>query len=198
MRLDEIKSYFNHMRTYLESPQRPIDEGEHIDEKKEFYRSIFENHLPFLLYTSTCLAIVISLEVEIKEFFQRLFDKFSLNCYFNDRRGRGSFVEKFKKYSEKVANLSISYSQVTLEDVQEIFEIRNCLVHAGGDLDNFKKKNIIERFFCKNNLNYPENNQLMIDKKIIDIFIKHASRFLEEIYDAAHQKYHENRQRQSV
>lgn len=84
------------------------------------------------------------LEQELRGISQALRDTLKLPLSFNDIAG--SLIERFRKYAIGLAGLPVHLGDADWQDILAVYESRNCLVHAGGDLHAFAKAEVIRAF----------------------------------------------------
>jgi hypothetical protein len=59
---------------------------------------------------------------------------------------KGSALERFIAYSEKVCGLKSVYDDMVKQNLVAIIEIRNCIVHNSSCIEGFSKQQVIENF----------------------------------------------------
>ena len=59
---------------------------------------------------------------------------------------KGDLLGRFKVYSQKVINLNFNFSSRMWQNINAIYELRNCFVHNNGSLTNFGKSNVIKEY----------------------------------------------------
>ena len=180
-RLSDLVKFLEHMELYLEEDKKWFREEGHVDLDIE-YKPLLENTIPSILYSSVTLAIIIQLEVYLRQFCRNLETRFSLKLSLNDLSG--STIEKFRRYSENVSELKIPFKRVSWEDVLGMFEIRNCLIHQDGDMNNFPKQTVVRSFFQRHNIEFPNDFKLKMDKRVCELVLELATAFVEDIYEA--------------
>lgn len=97
----------------------------------------------------------------------------------------GSILERFRSATSKVANLSFDPQKSSWEEVIGLFEVRNCLVHAGGNLAEFSKASVIRAFASRHAAPKILNEIMLIDSDMSKLALAIASAFLNEIYRVA-------------
>src|SRR5213594_4427810 len=86
----------------------------------------FAETFPEILYASVITAAVSFLEREVRAFTDALREACSSPLGARDLSG--AWLERFRKYCEKIALLPVGLTDAEWEDVKGVVEVRNCLV----------------------------------------------------------------------
>jgi hypothetical protein len=103
---------------------------------------------------------------------------------------KGDLLERFKTFSLKILNSTFDFNSQLWQDIVGLYEIRNCLIHNNGSLDNFGKHKTIESFikrnrsFCKNENNFIEitHKACLLGLNIVDTFYDAITSFAFECF----------------
>jgi hypothetical protein len=142
-RLGEIEQFSEYMGLYLKNEAKYFREEAHVDLEIE-YLPLFAETFPPILYSSLIISAAIVTELEMRGYADTLRKARGLELGLNDFSG--SMLERFRAYAGKLTQLPIDWSRARWEDVVGLFEIRNCLVHSGGNLREFGRANVVRAF----------------------------------------------------
>lgn len=157
--------------------------GAIAEDRIDLYKHLYTQ----LVCESFIISCVIFLEQEIKIFSEGLMFTLSLNLNMSDLRG--SLLERFKKYCQNMANLNLDFSSKKWQDITAIMEIRNCLVHNSGLIDDFTKINVIKTFAKRYGTPCICEGRLHLSDDTLLITLKILRNFNEKIHDAALRKF---------
>lgn len=147
----------------------------------------FDEVFPDILYSSFITAVVSFFERELRDFTDCLREASSSSIGVGDLSG--SWLERFRKYCEKVAHLSLAVDKIEWENIRSVIEVRNCVVHTGGSLFDFQGRATIEAFVRRHKLVLSEFGLLNADLKLSRCVLEIVKKFIEYIYKAADNKY---------
>ena len=148
---------------------------------------LYKELYPSDVYQAIFIASTIFLERQI-----RLFSKYievALNLKLGIGDISGSLLEKFNKYYEKVANMDIKCDVSVWKNIKGIFEIRNCLIHCSGNLDDFSRKSVVIEFAKIHGTPIIEYSWIRIKEETINLVFKVISEFISGIYDSALERF---------
>jgi len=149
--LQEIKDFLKEFQKYIEVTNVHLKEGKFIGYDQETLESMkvnFEYSHGDILRKSTIISLYIMLELELGKFCQ-IFKKHS-KSKLSLGDFKGDILEGFKKYAVKVMNLNFDFNSQVWQYIVGIHELRNCLVHNGGVIEDYNKKAVIEDFVRRN------------------------------------------------
>jgi len=181
-RLDDLERFREHVDAFLLRETKHLEEEAHPVPEVESL-PLFAEAFPPILHSSVIISSVILLEQEMRGYSVALLDAIASDLKFNDLSG--SVLERFKTVVTKVAKLPLDTKDLTWEDVVGVFEIRNCLVHAGGSLTDFSRASTVKAFSGRHGTPDCSGDMLTIDTCTSKVTLKIASAFLEGIYDVA-------------
>lgn len=181
-KINDLEQFSNHMNWYLINEAKYFDEEAHPDITREFL-PLFSQTFPPILHSSLIISTVILLEQEMRGYTAALLEALGSHLRLNDLAG--SVLERFRTVSTKIVQLNFNQKTLGLEDVNAIFEIRNCLVHANGVLTTFQKASIIRDFSKRHETPDINSDILKITSSTSDLVVHIASSFLYEIYNSA-------------
>lgn len=181
-RLNDLEQFREHMEAFLRREQTYFVEEAHPDLELEFL-PLFAETFPPILHSSVVISTAILLEQEMRGFSGALIDALGLKLKFNDLSG--SVLERFRTLVVKVASLDLNPNQVPWDDMVGLFEIRNCLVHAGGSLSEFQRAPTVHAFASRHGTPDCSDTVMTISAETSELVLRIASRFLDSIYDLA-------------
>ncbi len=180
-RLQEFEQFREEMDAFL-SREKTYFEEAHADLRIDFL-PLFAETFPPILHSSIIISVAILLEQEMRGFCGALIDALGLKLKFNDLSG--SVLERLRTLTTKVALLELDPLEVRWDDVVGLFEIRNCLVHAGGQLLDFQRAPTLRAFASRHGTPECSDTSIRIDAATSKVALKIASDFLDGIYNVA-------------
>lgn len=182
MRLDELLGYLRHMDEFIRKfDKRKFEKQGQLPTDNEFY--LFKKPFPALLHASFVIALAILVEGELKTYCQLLKHHMSLRLNLIDIRG--STLDAFNKFCNKVAYIDTGLTERNWQDIRGFWEIRNCLVHRGGDITDFNKSNVVRDFIHRNNHPTLDGEVLELSRESSELMINLVHDFIDRIYSAA-------------
>ncbi len=185
-RIEDIENFLEQTSSAYQRELTWLEEEGHVDLDIEFV-PLFAETLPPILYMSVVIAATSLLEQELRGISQALRKTLELPLSFNDIAG--SLIERFRKYAIGLAGLPVNLQQSDWQDILAVYEIRNCLVHAGGDLGAFAKADVIRTFAQRRQLTVCRDERLELEKATAEAIARVIFVFLEAVYDAALVKF---------
>jgi hypothetical protein len=185
MTLAELQQFLNVVDKYLRNTATRLKgKYNHFGDDRS---SVFEEAFPQILYASVITAVVSFLERESREFADALREASS--CAVGLRDLSGAWLERFRKYCEKVARLDLGLTDAEWEDIKGVVEVRNCLVHSGGWLPDFQGRATVEAFARRHQCNLSDRDDLHADLHLAQVVLESMRVFTERIYRVALDKY---------
>ena len=185
MRVDDLRAYLSSVEDFLrESSARWMGErSTHgIDEAY-----VYEESFPSILYSTVIAAAVGLLERDLRRFAERVRQAEGLSLSL--RELSGSWLDRFLIYTDKVARIDVALSPQLVEDTRAVVEVRNCLVHCGGELAECQGRRVIEAFVGRKGLGLIASDVLRADRQLADAAINIVSTFIDTCYDSALRAY---------
>jgi hypothetical protein len=99
---------------------------------------------PDITRKSFIVSLLISLDSQMTNYCQHLQKCEQQKIKWNELKG--SALERFIKYSEKLCSLNPIASDDVKQKIRSLIELRNCIVHNDSCLDGFSKAAAIESF----------------------------------------------------
>ena len=180
-KLEEIEKFREHFERFLEQ-EREYFEGAHTDLQIE-YLPLFADTFPPILHSSIIISVAVLLELEMGGYCAALREGLNLDLRLGDLAG--NILDRFKAYTARVARLDVDFIKARWEDTVGIFEIRNCLVHSGGNLGEFSRASVIRTFAAHHNTPTCEADRLRIGPETSSVVLSIATDFLHVIYNNA-------------
>ena len=137
-KIDEIVHFHSELESLINKEKTVLgDVNVEYDDNPELYnrKFHFDNTLEQNLRMSIIVNLVTFLEVELQNFCSNLQTALNLKIKYNEIKG--TILEQFKTYTNKVGDLEIDFSSSTYQRVKNIIELRNCIVHYEGIIENF-------------------------------------------------------------
>lgn len=185
-RIEDIEKFLEHTDSAFQRELKWVDEEGHVDLNLEFV-PLFAETLPPILYMSVVIAAASVLEQELRGISHALRETLKLPLSFNDISG--SVIERFRKYAIGLAGLPVNLQEPEWQDILAVYEIRNCLVHTGGELHAFAKADAIRSFAKRRQLTMCQDHRLTLEEKSAKTIARVIYSFLEEVYEAALVKF---------
>ena|SRR5882672_2688106 len=177
-RLNELEQFREYMNSFLLREKTYFEEA-HVDLRQEFV-PLFAETFPPILHSSIIISTAILIEQEMRGYCGALIDALNLKLKFNDLSG--TVLERLRTLVTKVAQLELDPVEVRWDDTVALFEIRNCLVHAGGQLTEFQRASTVRAFAARYGTPACADTFMSIDSKTSDLALQIASDFLDGIY----------------
>lgn len=133
------------------------------------------------------IASIIFLERQIRSFSRGLKIGLDLGLGLGDLSG--SLLERFQKYCEKVAKLDLTLDDFEWQNIKGIVEIRNCLVHCSGNLNEFSRKSVVMEFAKRHGTPSIEDSWIRIKEETVNVVLKVMREFVESIYKSALERF---------
>lgn len=185
-KIEGLEKFLEHVDGFIARETKYYEEDAHVDLEMEFL-PLFAETFPPILHSSLIISTAILLEQEMRGYSTALLDAIRSDLKFNDLSG--SVLERFLSVISKVAKLPVDHGQLMWDDVVGLFEIRNCLVHAGGNLVGFQRAAAIKAFSARNGTPNFADDSLLVDSATSQFVLKVAMSFLEGIYDLALERF---------
>jgi hypothetical protein len=147
----------------------------------------FADTFPEILYASVITAVVSFLERESRAFTDVLREACSSPLGARDLSG--AWLERFRKYCEKIALLPLRLTDAEWDDLKGVVEVRNCLVHSGGWLPDFQGHSAVEAFAQRHRLLLSDGDYLRADLRLAQVVLERIKAFIEQIYRVALERY---------
>ena len=109
--------------------------------------SLIADMFPDITRKSFIVTLLIALDDQFKVYCEILKGATGQKLKWNELKG--SALERFTTYSEKVCGLKSVCDDLVRQKVAAIIEIRNCIVHNNSSIEGFSKKQVIESFSKK-------------------------------------------------
>jgi hypothetical protein len=189
--VDEIRSYLNEVHKFIEITNIHLQNDKIKGYDKDTLEDMkynFEHTHGDILRKSIIISIIILLESGI-DIYCRDFQKY-MKLKISFKELKGDLLERFKIYSQKILNSSFDFSSQLWQDIVGLYEIRNCIIHNNGLLDNFGKRTLIE-VFIKRNKRFEitdsdfidiTHNGCLLGLDIVDTFYKAITEFAFDLF----------------
>jgi hypothetical protein len=106
--------------------------------------ALISDIFPDITRKSFIVTLLIALDDQFKTYCEILRAATGQKLKWNDLKG--SALERFITYSEKVCGLPPVCDDSTRQLLEGLIEVRNCIVHNNSALEGFSKAKIIQRF----------------------------------------------------
>ncbi|WP_339249087.1 hypothetical protein [Paenibacillus sp. FSL P2-0136] len=155
--LQEIRLYAKLVEEHLEEQIHLVNQRYAIDSSMEdTWESIFDGRfeeihkysgLPGILRNSLLVSIFSYFENQLVLLIKSIQINNNIELNLSDLRGTG--VEKTQIYLRKICGVDISFDSKNWQYVKNAIQIRNCIVHNGGDIEEYSKKTELRRIIGK-------------------------------------------------
>jgi hypothetical protein len=198
-RIEDLKGYYGEVNQLIENKKATlalIQVDYHHNTELFNRKLLFENIIEANLRSSVIVSLVSLLEVEL----QRICNAFkkSLLLKISHSDFKGTIIDQFKIYLTKVVMISYNFGATEFESIREIIELRNCLVHYEGVIEDFYGRKF-DRVKTLKNLNQKfssiqviDDEYVYLDKEACLNCINVVERFLHEIYLAILKSFPQN------
>lgn len=181
----ERLSHLEQFREYLDCHLRAESEymsSLHSDLEIDMI-PLFAETFPPILHSSIITSTVSLVELELRGYCEAMRTSLGLVLRMNELSG--SLLERFWRYCTKVAGLSLDPDALRWSDLVSLFELRNCLVHTGGDLASFWAESTLRSFAGEHGTPMIENDHLVLNSATSVLGLGIASEFLDRLFDIA-------------
>nr|WP_295924652.1 hypothetical protein [uncultured Dyadobacter sp.] len=137
-RIQDLKGYYGEINQLIESKKATlalIQVGYHQNTELYNRKLLFENIVEANLRSSVIVSLVTLLEVELQRICNAFKKSLSLKISHSDFKG--TIIDQFKLYLTKVVMINYNFGTTEFESIREIIELRNCLVHYEGVIEDF-------------------------------------------------------------
>jgi hypothetical protein len=187
MQLDELKVYLNEVNSFIKTFHTNLqsDKMKGLDIKTfENLKYHFEHTQGEILRKSIIISTVILLESEIDIYCKDFRKHKKITIGYNDFKG--DLLDKFKIFSSKLLQSDFNFQGITWQDIVGLYEIRNSLIHNGGNVTDFGKRKTIESFIRRNkSFEIDDNERVCISHQSCLVSIKIVETFFNELTDFA-------------
>jgi hypothetical protein len=189
--VEELKSYLNEVHKFIEVTHLHLQndkikgyDSNTLETLKYHYEYTHGDILRKSILISTIILLESGIDIYCKDFQERQ----KLKVGYKDLKG--DLLDRFKFYSLKVLNSNFDFKSRLWQDIGALYEIRNCLIHNNGSLENFGKRKVIEEFTKRNqSFEITDNDFIEITHQAcifsldtVDKFHDAITRFAFEIY----------------
>ena len=191
-RLEDLGSFLEEINIFIEE-KRKRAESKNINDAdiiaqykiKEFtvFRTGYEFEFGEILRIAFIVTLGILLEQDIRKYCDEFKEQLNLEIGWKDFRG--SALDRFKLFINKLVKIKLSISNTTWKDLNSIVALRNCLVHADGCLENFSEANKVKDFARRYNSLKIQDNFLQISIRTCEDCLGIVRDFIEAIYGDA-------------
>lgn len=182
----ELEQFMEYVGGFLSNEAKYFDEEAHPDMTHEFL-PLFAETLPPILDASVIISACTLLEQEMRGFATALLAALGSELKLGDFSG--SIVERFRVVAMKLAKLPLDDSPTPWHDVVGVFEIRNCLIHSGGDLSAFQKASTIRAFSTRHTTPVCTDGRIRVNRNTSTTVVRIASDFLHDTYNLALKRF---------
>jgi len=109
--------------------------------------SLIADIFPDITRKGFVVTLLIALDDQFKVYCEILKEATGQKLKWNDLKG--SAIERFITYSEKVCGLKSVCDDSIRQKVAALIEVRNCIVHNNSSIEGFSKKQVVESFSKK-------------------------------------------------
>jgi hypothetical protein len=106
--------------------------------------TLISDIFPDITRKSFIVTLLIALDGQFKTYCDILRNATGQKFKWNDLKG--SALERFITYSEKVCGLPAVSTDSTRHLLEGLIEVRNCIVHNNSGIEGFSKAKVIDRF----------------------------------------------------
>ena len=163
---------------------RKTEEIEFLDHKESLEEdTLISDIFPDITRKSFIVTLLIALDDQFKTYCEMLKDATGQNLKWNDLKG--SALERFVTYSEKVCEIKSVYDETTRQELIGLIEIRNCIVHNNSEIEGFSKYRVIENFSKRSEGFNINDGYIALDLSACNSSADIILRFMEHAYNAA-------------
>jgi hypothetical protein len=190
MQIEELESFLNEMNLHISRMNEDLslinssdDNSDELENLKYHYKYTHGD----ITHKTIIISLIILLESEIEIYCEEFKIHKNLSINFSDFRG--SFLEKFKLYAQKLINLAFDFNSSQWQDIIGIYEIRNSIIHNRSSLEDFGKRKAVENFVKRHATFSIENDWIKLTHQscydsiqIIKLFFEALTSYALEIF----------------
>ena len=193
--LEEIKYYHSELELLIGQQKNMLMLIEvDLESNPDLYNKKFhfEHTISQNLRNSVIVRLVTFLEIEVQSFCVNLQSAYSLEVNYKDFKG--TILEQFEIYTNKICSLEIDFSSSVYETIKEIIELRNCIVHYDRRIEDFydKKFNKVELIQSISrkipSVTIKDNGFIELDFNACNEIILIVEKFIKMIYSCIREK----------
>ena len=178
--LVDLDCYIQDLKLVLRKTEEiEFPEYEEANEDESLIIDIF----PDIPRKSFIVTLLIVLDDQFKTYCEILKAATGQKLKWNDLRG--SALDRFLTYSEKVCGLRPFCDDSTRQMLEGLIEVRNCIVHNNSSIDGFSKTKIIQCFIKQIKGVEIERGYISIDFTACNTCADIVLRFMEDAYRSA-------------
>jgi len=190
--IQHLEHYVNEIEQKFEADLQKIEYPD-ISEIKLFEDEVIEDYFPdefkvienvfkYRFRYSIITSLYTLLEVSINQLCDHLKKYEKLPISYRELRGDG--IQRAKNYLCKMCAITEPFNRKEWADIQTLNLLRNCIVHADGNIEQTKSPDKLKnRIKVTNHIS--GNSELHIDKEYLLFIINSSIEFLEQIYSEA-------------
>ena len=148
-------------------------------DRADLYTELF----PPLVHEAFVISVAIFMEREMRTYVDVLRMAFQTRLRFNDLNG--SAIDRFRTYVEKVCTIDLGLPQAMWQDLDAVFAIRNCLVHAFGVTEEFRQLPAILAFIKRHRTPAIQDGRLKVSSETCTVLLRIIREVVDAIYGAA-------------
>jgi hypothetical protein len=180
-RLSDLEHFRGYLDGYLRTESEFMHEL-HSDLEVDMV-PLFAETFPPILHSAVLTSTVALIELEIRGYCDALRTSLGLALKLSDLSG--GLLERFWRYCGKVVGLPLDATTLRWQDVTGLFELRNCLVHAGGRLNEFQGAPAVRAFARTHGTPAILDDAVEIESNTSVTALAIASDFFDGIFDLA-------------
>ena len=159
-------------------PETKYQLDEYFSEEHYIIESIFLKTFRY----STIVTVYSLLEISLNDLCCYLCNTKKLALSLDELRGDG--IERAKLYLAKVCLVDFPETGNEWNEIQKLNKIRNCIVHAQGDIENAKSPQKLRNIVANTSGIELENDRFVrIDSAYIITTLSNTKKLLETVYD---------------
>ena len=138
---------------------------------------------PDITRKSFLVTLLIALDDQFKTFCEILRKANGQRLKWSDLKG--SPLERFIVYGEKVSGLSSIYDESIRQKLVGLIEVRNCIIHNNSSIEGFGKRQVIESFSNQVEGVIIQGDFISLDLAACNSCADIVLQFMERAYDSA-------------
>lgn len=182
----ELKIFLNETEHFFEERRKTLKfENEYYDDLNE--KHLFYYWFPNLQRRNFIISLVTIIENETRSYCDVLYKHKKVKIKHSGLRGTA--IEKFLNYSEKLAGLEFNFGDKVIENIKSLTELRNCIVHFDGVIEGYSKDKVIIAFAKSFGGISFRNGHIYLTKSFCEKALELVDSFFNEIFKSGYFKY---------
>jgi hypothetical protein len=180
----ELEIFLVEIENFFETRKKSLNyENKYYEDLNEKF--LFYYWFPNLERRNFIISLVTIIENETRAYCNTLYKHKKVPIKYSELRG--SAIEKFLNYTEKLAGIKFDFSEEMIKSLKLLSELRNCIIHTDGYIKDCSNKQAIIDFSDK--FGEIKNGRIYLSKEFCQDALELVKKFFNEIFKSGYFKY---------